>query len=141
MGPTLINRSSPPSNYGRSVLPVTMFLTLIYFILLSIVSAVQHPGNIPAQYEIFKATNGADHPDTLKAMDRLATMYQQQGDYASALPLFLGCLEKRKTILGSNHEDTIASMNNLALLYSDQGDYKSALPLYLGCLEKITILA
>ena len=68
-------------------------------------------------------------------MNNLAGLYESKGDYDSALPLYLQCVEMSKEKLGPDHPDTLTSMNNLAGLYDSKGDYDSALPLYLQCVE------
>mmetsp|Transcript_3312 Transcript_3312/g.5090 ORF Transcript_3312/g.5090 Transcript_3312/m.5090 type:complete len:102 (-) Transcript_3312:93-398(-) len=83
-----------------------------------------------------KATLGDDHPNTLTSMNDLALLYQDQGKYNAAEPLYVECLEKRKATLGDDHPNTLTSMNDLALLYQDQGKYNAAEPLYVECLEK-----
>jgi len=40
-------------------------------------------------------------------------LYDSKGDYDSALPLYLHCVEMRKEKLGQEHPDTLTSMNNL----------------------------
>ena len=65
----------------------------------------------------------------------LASLYQGQGRYELAEPLYIECLEGRKTKLGLDHPSTLTSINNLALLYYSQGRYELAEPLYIECLE------
>ena len=50
-------------------------------------------------------------------MNNLAGLYESQGRYKSAEPLYLEALEISTEQLGDRHPDTAASMNNLALLY------------------------
>ena len=63
-------------------------------------------------------------------LNNLAALYQDQGDYASARPLFERARDIRKAALGEDHPIYATSLNNLAALYKDQGDYASARPLY-----------
>ncbi len=62
-------------------------------------------------------------------------MYESQGRYEEAEPLYLQALELCKRLLGDNHPDVATSLNNLALLYESQGRYEEAEPLYLQALE------
>ena len=57
---------------------------------------------------------GAEHPDTLTAMNNLATTFEAQGDLAGARQLEETVLEARRRVLGAEHPDTLASMSNLA---------------------------
>ncbi len=77
-----------------------------------------------------------NHPDTLSSMVNLAELYRTQGHYDKALPLYITCLEQRKSTLGENHPDTINSMIYLAAFYDNQRQYDKALPLYIKSLEK-----
>ena len=54
--------------------------------------------------------------DVMVYVHILAQLYEIQGKYASAEPLYVECLRKRKSILGVDHSDTLLSMNNLATL-------------------------
>jgi tetratricopeptide (TPR) repeat protein len=69
------------------------------------------------------------------SLDNLAFLYDSQGKYEAAEPLFLQALELRKSILGENHPDYATSLNNLAFLYHSQGKYTEAEPLFLQALE------
>jgi CHAT domain-containing protein len=60
----------------------------------------------------------------------LAALYQSQGRYSEAEPLYKQALAIRKQQLGDNHPDTATSLNNLAALYQSQGRYSEAEPLY-----------
>jgi tetratricopeptide (TPR) repeat protein len=53
-------------------------------------------------------------------------LYESQGRYESAEPLYLQALELRQRLLGENHPDVATSLNNLALLYNTQGNYTEA---------------
>jgi CHAT domain-containing protein len=62
-------------------------------------------------------------------LNNLAGLYQDQGDYPRAEPLFRQAMEIRKKVLGENHPDYATSLNNLAGLYKQQRDYARAEPL------------
>ena len=70
-----------------------------------------------------------------RSLNNLAVLYDSQGRYEQAEPLYIQALELRKRILGENHPDTASSLNNLAILYYSQGRYESAEPLYIQALE------
>ena len=59
-------------------------------------------------------------------MNNLALLYENQGKYDEAEPVYVECLALRKAILGTSHPDTLNSMNNLAGLYESQGKYDQA---------------
>src|SRR5436305_1300206 len=89
---------------------------------------------------ISEAVGEADHPDMATSLDNLATLYQYQGKYDEAEPLFQRSLTIREKVLGPDHPDAAESLNNLALLYQDQGKYDEAEPLYqraLAIYEKV----
>jgi len=50
---------------------------------------------------------GDNHPDTLISMNNLAALYQSQGKYDEAEPLYVECLKLRREVLGDNHPDTL----------------------------------
>jgi len=65
----------------------------------------------------------------------LGYLYESQGRYEEAEPLFLQALELGRSLLGENHPDVASSLNNLAALYKSQGRYEEAEPLFLQALE------
>ena len=81
--------------------------------------------------EIFEGDN---YPNITENLNNLAKLYQSQGRYAEAEPLYLQALELRKRLLGENHPSVAISLNNLAKLYNSQGKYEEAEPLYLQAL-------
>jgi tetratricopeptide (TPR) repeat protein len=83
-----------------------------------------------------KALLGDSHPDTLRSLSNLAALYNNQGKYDQAEPMYVECVERRKTILGDLHPDTLQSLNDLAALYKNQGKYDTAEALYAECIEK-----
>jgi serine/threonine protein kinase len=72
---------------------------------------------------------GAEHGDTLNAMNSLAVCYHAAGQLAQALPLMEETLRLMKAKLGADHPDTLVSMNNLATGYRAAGQLAQALPL------------
>ena len=81
---------------------------------------------------------GADHPDTLNAVDELAQLLHDQGKLADAQPLYRRALDGREQQLGAQHADTLISVHNLALLLQAQGKPAEAEPLmrrYAGSRE------
>jgi tetratricopeptide (TPR) repeat protein len=68
-------------------------------------------------------------------LNNLASLYDNQGKYEEAEPLFIQALELRKQLLGENHPDTASSLSNLASLYYSQGKYEEAEPLFIQAVE------
>ena len=64
----------------------------------------------------------------------LGKLYEGQGKYDLAEPLYVECLAMRKEVLGDRHPDTLKSMNGLAVIYYNQGKYDKAEPLFVACL-------
>jgi tetratricopeptide (TPR) repeat protein len=77
---------------------------------------------------------GPGHPDTATSLNNLAALYDSQGTYIKAEPLYIRALAIREKALGPDHPDTATSLNNLAGLYASQGAYAKAEPLYLRAL-------
>lgn len=79
--------------------------------------------------------NMLDNTDIANTMNSLAVLYEEQGNYTEALPLFKQALEIHEKVLGKHHPDTANSLNNLAGVYRAQGNYAEALPLVKQALE------
>ena len=60
------------------------------------------------------------------SLNNLAMLYESQGRYNDAEPLYLQSLDIRKRQLGNDHPDVASSLNNLAVLYESQGKYLEA---------------
>src|SRR5262249_29415424 len=71
-----------------------------------------------------------DHPDYAVALDNLALLYWDMGDYARAEPLFREALAITKTAVGTDHPNYATSLKYLAVLYHAMGDYARAEPLF-----------
>lgn len=56
--------------------------------------------------EIRKRVLDDEHPDTLQAMNNIASSYLTLGRYQEALELDKKALEVRKRVLGDEHSDT-----------------------------------
>ncbi|MCB5265020.1 MAG: tetratricopeptide repeat protein [Candidatus Cloacimonetes bacterium] len=85
--------------------------------------------------QIRESVLGAGHPDTADSLHNLANLYQAQGQYAKAEPLYLQALQIRELVLGREHADTATTLNNLAVFYQAQGRYDKAEPLHLRALK------
>ncbi len=69
---------------------------------------------------------GDNHPRTATSLNNLAGLYQAQGRYKEAEPLYQQALAIRQKQLGDNHPDTARSLNDLAGLYHVQGRLSEA---------------
>jgi tetratricopeptide (TPR) repeat protein len=69
------------------------------------------------------------------SLNHLALLYDYQGKYTKAEPLFKQSLEIRERQLGIDHPDVADSLNNLALLYEYQDKYSEAEPLLMRSLK------
>ena len=64
------------------------------------------------------------------SLNNLASLYNDQGDYTKAEPLYKRSLAIREKALGSDHPDVAISLNNLAMFYINQGDYAKGRSFY-----------
>ncbi|MEH2086381.1 tetratricopeptide repeat protein, partial [Nostoc sp.] len=62
-------------------------------------------------------------------------LYDSQGRYSEAEPLYIQALALRRKLLGEEHPSVASSLNNLAGLYRSQGRYSEAEPLYIQALD------
>lgn len=72
--------------------------------------------------------------DLATSLNNLALLYESQGRYSKAEPLFIQTLALRRKYMGEEHPDVATSLHNLALLYESQGKYSEAEPLLLQAL-------
>jgi tetratricopeptide (TPR) repeat protein len=75
---------------------------------------------------IREARLGADHSDTARSINALASVLHAQGDLDNARGLHERALAIREARLGTDHPDTATSLNNLARVLADQGDLEAA---------------
>ena len=68
-----------------------------------------------------------DHPDVASSLNNLAALYQFQGRYAEALPLYQQALEMTKRLFVGDHPNIATSLNNLAVLLAATHRYSEAL--------------
>ncbi|MGH9752918.1 MAG: tetratricopeptide repeat protein [Blastocatellia bacterium] len=73
---------------------------------------------------------GPEHPFVANALNNLAQLHHDKGDYAKAEPLLIRELDIREKALGPEHPDIAKTLNNLATLYLNKGAYAKAEPLY-----------
>ncbi len=85
--------------------------------------------------EAYERVLGKEHPHTLLSVNNLAGLYQAQGRYAQAEPLYRRALEASERVLGKEHPQTLNSVHVLAGLYQAQGRHGEAEPLYKRALE------
>ena len=78
---------------------------------------------------------GAEHPDTLTAMNNLAVTTHARGDLAGARALLDQVVEPNRRLLGAEHPSTLIAMNNLAQTVHAQGDLAGARKLQEQVLE------
>lgn len=78
---------------------------------------------------------GPDAPFTLTSLNDLAYLYESQGRYAAAEPLYLRALEASTRTAGRDNPETLIVANNLTALYHSQGRYAEAETLLLRTLE------
>jgi tetratricopeptide (TPR) repeat protein len=69
------------------------------------------------------------------SLSYLAGLYQSQGRYSEAEPLYLQAVEIDRRSLPEDHPSLASHLNNLATLYNSQGRYSEAEPLYLQAVE------
>ncbi len=73
---------------------------------------------------------GPRDPRLATSFNNLALVYQAQGRYIEAEPLYKRALVMLEKTLGTEHPEVARSLNNLAALYQAQGKYDEAEPFY-----------
>jgi tetratricopeptide (TPR) repeat protein len=74
----------------------------------------------------YRRVLGDDHPDTLEAMNNLATTHWALGDLDSARQLHEQTVAGYRRVLGKDHPHTLTSIDNLATILADLGDLDGA---------------
>ena len=72
-----------------------------------------------------------DHPDVAQSLNSLAFLYNNQGRYSEAEPLYIEALAMIKRLFVGDHPNVVTSLNNLAGLYDSLGRYSEAEPLLI----------
>jgi tetratricopeptide (TPR) repeat protein len=85
--------------------------------------------------EIWKKVLSEDHPDMLRCMNNLASMYTRQGRWKEAEELRMRVMEMTKKVFGEDHLHTLTSMSNLVGTYYNQGRWKEAEELAVRVIE------
>ena len=85
--------------------------------------------------ESWRRVLGAEHPDTLIAMDNLASTYSRQGRMEEAEQLLLQILESRRKVLKAEDPDILTTIDHLASTYNGQGRTEEAEQLQLQVSE------
>lgn len=78
---------------------------------------------------------GPSNPETLRSMNDLASLLDQDGHYAEAEKLSRETLDLRRQVLGREHPETLASMTQLAWALGQEGRYAEAEKLERETLE------
>ena len=84
-------------------------------------------GRIPRR--LLAALNGEGRSEGMteaRQLNDLALLYQHQGRYTDAEPLYQRSLAMLEDTLGPNHPAVAASLGNLAALYQEEGRYADA---------------
>lgn len=79
---------------------------------------------------------GSEHTLVATSLNKLATLYAEQGKYGEAEPLFQRALRIWERQLGPEHPDVARALNKLATLYYyEHGKYGEAEPLFQRALR------
>lgn len=102
----------------------------------SSIGRYQEAGSLYQQLLKFqRADKGDHHPETLRAMQRLAMNYMNQSRLDLAEPIYDEAFINSEKHLGKGHALSLAIMNDLAMLYQLQKRYDESASVYDECLE------
>jgi CHAT domain-containing protein/tetratricopeptide (TPR) repeat protein len=82
-----------------------------------------------------KAQGGPDNLSVAKLLSAVAGIYQYQGQYHEAEPLYGRALQIREKLLSPNHPDVEAALSDLGTLYDIEGRQLESEPLHWRALE------
>ena len=77
---------------------------------------------------------GTESDGFAKALNNVALVYENKGEYSKAESLYLRALTTWEKALGPDHPETAFAVDNLARVYLFEGDYARAEPLFQGAL-------
>lgn len=83
-----------------------------------------------ASLAISEKALGPTHPDVADSLNNLARLYESEGRYGDAEPVYKRSLAILEKTLGPNHPAVATSLNNLAGVYQNEGRDADAEPLY-----------
>ena len=69
---------------------------------------------------------GEHHPDTLKSVNNLASLYARMGAHSKAFSLVEQAFDLSKQVSGAEHPNTLSILNHLGFLHKSRGDYKKS---------------
>ncbi|OGM44074.1 hypothetical protein ABOM_007291 [Aspergillus bombycis] len=75
---------------------------------------------------ILEGLSGKDDPSTLKSMQYLAWVLNEQGKHQMSTELFADTIQRQSKLLGPDHPDVLASQNNQGFVLYRLGIYKEA---------------
>ncbi|MBQ3330009.1 MAG: tetratricopeptide repeat protein [Ruminococcus sp.] len=84
-------------------------------------------------YGYYYRVNGGEDEDSLLALNELALIYDQVGDYQWYLTMTERCYPLRVKLSGERDPETLAVLGNLAMAHYRTGDYQKALELEEKC--------
>jgi tetratricopeptide (TPR) repeat protein len=67
---------------------------------------------------LYKRLLGENHPYVASSLNNLALLYDSQGRYSEAEPLYLEALDLKKQLLGDNHPHTQTFYRNYLMMLS-----------------------
>ncbi|NEQ43041.1 MAG: tetratricopeptide repeat protein [Leptolyngbya sp. SIOISBB] len=101
-------------------------------------SAFENPAEIPLAEQTLETREqqlGANHPDLVIDLNRLADLYMLADQHSEAEPLYLRALAIREQALGKDNLDVIDSLNRLVELYEATNRFEEADDLRLRAVE------
>ncbi|GMH76634.1 hypothetical protein TL16_g07150 [Triparma laevis f. inornata] len=79
---------------------------------------------------------GEENVVTLKTLNALGYVLQDNGEYEEAKEVHERCLAGEMKVLGEDHKETLATLNNLGVVYNDGlKNYEKSLEYYEGALK------
>ena len=84
-------------------------------------------------YGYYYRVNGGEDEDSLIALNELALIYEEVGDYQWLLTMMERCYPLRVKLSGERDPESLNVLNNLAMAYNLNGDVKKALELEEKC--------
>lgn len=96
----------------------------------AVVSCGEVPSGMNLTLKLLYTNHVVAHPHTAKILHGLADLYQSQGLFSKAIPLYIRAIEIQKQQSREEHAEMLKSMKQLAECYSSQSLYLKSEELY-----------